>query len=112
MTGIAQRMLARVTEDNWWQGGFQNPSGTRKCVCGHFYYEIADLTDAWYLERLHKIIAAQYPEAVDAWLSDKDYGHFSWQSLIYYFNDKIASWPDIRAVLEKAAAREQAEEGE
>ena len=105
---IAERMRDKVTRDNWIQDCMFNYLDTpalSACLVGHYILlsggDVLSGIATPYILRLHEVIGEQYPEAVDAWL--KDY-YPSPVDLIFFFNDKIATFEDIQVVLEKAAA--------
>ena len=115
---IYEQALGNLTEENWKRGEVADGNGNR-CVTGHLlyvrygrdmrWYETPDLNEEDFTLTLHKIIAEQYPAAVDAWLAGSSLMTvLSPIGLVTFFNDFRASYSDIRAVLEKAAANERA----
>ena len=111
---IYEQALGNLTEENWAKGLLYDVHGNR-CLAGHLVHmlhgrdmhwsELPDLNVEDFALVLHKIIAGQYPEAVDAWLANSEtHVILSKIGLVTFFNDYYASYDDIRTVLEKAAA--------
>lgn len=112
---IYEQALGNLTEDNWIKGQLHNNNNGR-CIAGHVCYarygqdmhwsQLPDLNNEDFALVLHKIVAEQYPDVVDAWLAGKPEDVvFSPIGLVTFFNDEHATYADVRAVLEKAASQ-------
>lgn len=119
---IYEQALGNLTEQNWAKNKLFDNDGNR-CLAGHLMYaqygryvhwsELPDLNVEDFALVLHKIIAGQYPEVVDRWLGwlgdqEEEASILTPIGLVTFFNDDCASYSDIRTVLEKASANEQA----
>lgn len=113
---VAQMMLDMYeTEDDWCSSGLFQQRGSRERYCllgGRWVVQygglgatttntiLDDFADDEYLQKLAAIIREQYPE-----LRQIASRHWDDVGVIFVFNDGYAKFADIRAVLEKAAAR-------
>ena len=118
---VAQMMLDMYkTEDDWCPSGlYMRRNGKdAHCLLGGRaiiqYGSLGDwstntllkaLADDEYLLRLAAVIREQYPEMRKAFTLPADKDLWDQLNVIFVFNDEHAQFADIRAVLEKAAAK-------